>query len=73
MLMFGNMCVSKADGSQTTDLQRNALLAAGVEPTRIYKDHDSGKCDNRPGLAACIKGLCGEGLSDDLKVRSSPM
>jgi len=25
------MRVSKADGSQTTDLQRDALLAAGVE------------------------------------------
>ena len=73
MLMFGNMRVSKADGSQTTDLQRDALLTAGVEPARIYKDHNSGKCDNCPGLAACLKGLCGEGLSDDLKARSSPM
>lgn len=73
MLMFGNMCVSTADGSQTTDLQRDALLAAGVEPARIYEDQASGKRDNRPGLTACLKGLCGEGLSDDLKVRSSPM
>src|SRR4051794_6945298 len=29
---IGYMRVSKADGSQTLDLQRDALLAAGVEP-----------------------------------------
>jgi DNA invertase Pin-like site-specific DNA recombinase len=57
MLMLGYMRVSKADGSQTTDLQRDALLAAGVEPERIYEDHASGKRDNRPGLDACLKAL----------------
>ena len=57
MLMLGYMRVSKADGSQTTDLQRDALLTAGVEPERIYEDHASGKRDNRPGLDACLKAL----------------
>ena len=57
MLMLGYMRVSKADGSQTTDLQRDALIAAGVEPERIYEDHASGKRDNRPGLEACLKAL----------------
>ena len=57
MLMLGYMRVSKADGSQTTDLQRDALIAAGVEPERIYEDHASGKRDNRPGLDACLKAL----------------
>ncbi|TXM64806.1 recombinase family protein [Methylobacterium sp. WL12] len=56
-MMLGYMRVSKADGSQTTDLQRDALIAAGVEPERIYEDHASGKRDNRPGLEACLKAL----------------
>ena len=32
-MQIGYMRVSKADGSQTLDLQRDALLAAGIEPT----------------------------------------
>jgi hypothetical protein len=32
------MHVSKADGSQTLDLQRDALLAAGVKPGHLYED-----------------------------------
>jgi hypothetical protein len=72
-VMLGYMRVSKADGSQTTDLQRDALIAAGVEPERIYEVHASGKCDNRPRLAACLKGLCDEGLPDDPKAQSSPV
>src|ERR671912_354833 len=51
------MRVSKADGSQTLDLQRDALLAAGVEPGHLYEDQASGKRDNRPGLEACLKAL----------------
>jgi DNA invertase Pin-like site-specific DNA recombinase len=57
MLMLGYMRVSKADGSQMLDLQRDALIAAGVEPTLIYKDQCSGAKDDRPGLAACLKAL----------------
>jgi len=56
-MLLGYMRVSKADGSQTTDLQRDALLAAGIEPDRIYEDHASGKRDDRPGLEACLKAL----------------
>src|SRR5215212_6413989 len=51
------MRVSKADGSQTLDLQRDALLAAGVEPGHLYEDQASGKRDSRPGLEACLKAL----------------
>ena len=39
----GYMRVSKADGSQATDLQRNALLAAGVGADHLYEDAASGK------------------------------
>lgn len=56
-VQVGYMRVSKADGSQTVDLQRDALLAAGVEPDRLYEDHVSGQIDDRPGLASCLKAL----------------
>src|SRR5699024_11395306 len=51
-MLIGYARVSKADGSQTTDLQRDALLAAGVTPEQIYEDQASGKQDDRPQLAA---------------------
>src|SRR5699024_12270020 len=50
-MLIGYARVSKADGSQTTDLQRDALLAAGVTPEQIYEDQASGKQDDRPQLA----------------------
>lgn len=56
-MLVGYMRVSKADGSQTTDLQRDALLAAGVDPEALYEDKASGKKDNRPELTACLKAL----------------
>ena len=46
-----------SDGSQVVDLQRDALLAAGVEPGYLYQDAASGKRDDRPRLAACLKAL----------------
>jgi DNA invertase Pin-like site-specific DNA recombinase len=49
--------VSKADGSQVLDLQKDAVLAAGVAPECIYEDRASGRRDDRPGLAACLKAL----------------
>ena len=51
------MRVSKADGSQILDLQRDALLSAGVKPDHLYEDFASGKNDDRQGLAACLKAL----------------
>lgn len=56
-MLVGYMRVSKADGSQVNDLQRDALLAAGVEARHLYDDTASGKRDDRPGLAACLKAL----------------
>lgn len=35
------MRVSKADGSQTNDLQRDALIAAGVDVAHFYEDRAS--------------------------------
>src|SRR5437763_7640504 len=51
------MRVSKADGSQVLDLQRDALIAAGVQRSHLYEDQASGKKDDRPGLEACLKAL----------------
>lgn len=51
------MRVSKADGSQTTDLQRDALRAAGIPEDALYEDRASGKKDDRPELAACLKAM----------------
>ncbi len=51
------MRVSKADGSQTLDLQIDALKKAGVRKNRLYEDKASGKSDDRPGLTACLKAL----------------
>jgi len=56
-VLIGYIRVSKADGSQVTDLQRDALQAAGIGEDRFYEDHASGKCDNRSGLDACLKAL----------------
>src|SRR5271157_7517 len=56
-MLVGYMRVSKTDGSQVNDLQRDAMLAAGVEPRHFYEDAASGKRDDRPGLAACLKAL----------------
>ena len=55
--LVGYMRVSKADGSQVLDLQRDALLAAGIPERNIYSDTASGKLDDRPGLDACMKAL----------------
>lgn len=56
-MLIGYMRVSKADGSQTTHLQRDALIAVGIEPAYLYEDQASGKREDRLGLAACLKAL----------------
>lgn len=56
-MLIGYMRVSKADGSRATDLQRDALVAAGVDPAHLYEDQASGKREDRPGLASCLKAL----------------
>ena len=56
-MLIGYARVSKADGSQSLDLQRDALIEAGVVADAIYEDQASGKRDTRPGLDACLKAL----------------
>ena len=56
-MLIGYARISKADGSQSLDLQRDALLAAGIQPGHIYEDQASGARDDRPGLDACLRAL----------------
>jgi DNA invertase Pin-like site-specific DNA recombinase len=56
-MQIGYMRVSKADGSQTVDLQKDALTAAGIKSEHLYEDLASGRRDDRPGLGACLKAL----------------
>jgi len=56
-MKIGYMRVSKNDGSQKLALQKDALLADGVDESRIYQDMASGRKDHRPGLETCLKAL----------------
>ncbi|MBS0961478.1 recombinase family protein, partial [Acetobacter thailandicus] len=56
-MLIGYTRISKADGSQVTDLQYDALIDAGVEAEAIYEDRASGKQEDRVGLANCLKAL----------------
>lgn len=54
-MLIGYMRVSSDD--QSLDLQKDALITAGIAADAIYEDLASGKRDDRPGLAACLKAL----------------
>ena len=56
-MRIGYARISKTDGSQALDLQIDALVKSGVTPNHIYSDKASGKKDDRPGLANCLKAL----------------
>lgn len=49
--------VSKSDGSQSLDLQMDALIQIGVSKEDIYQNQASGKDMKRPGLESCLKAL----------------
>ena len=56
-MLIGYARVSKADGSQSLDLQRDALQAARVDADHVYHDFASGVRDARPGLDSCVRAL----------------
>ena len=56
-MLIGYARVSKADGSQSLDLQRDALRAAGIDAVNVYHDFASGVRDDRPGLDSCLRAL----------------
>ena len=55
--MVGYERVSTDGGRQSADLQRDALIAAGVDARHIYGDRLSGSRDDRPGLKDCLAFL----------------
>ena len=56
-MLIGYMRVSSADERQSVDLQRDALIAAGVDERHLHQDRASGARDDRPGLKACLADL----------------
>lgn len=53
-MLVGYMRVSSVDDRQSVDLQRDALVAAGVDDRHLHSDKASGARDDRPGLKACL-------------------
>ena len=56
-MLIGYSRISKSDGSQTLDLQTDALIKAGVKEENIYHDKVSGIKEQRIGLENCLKAL----------------
>ncbi len=56
-MLVGYMRVSTSDERQSVDLQRDALLGAGVDERHLHQDRASGARDDRPGLKACLDDL----------------
>ena len=54
-MLVGYMRVSSDSDRQSTDLQRDALLAAGVDPRHLFEDRASGSKDERAGLARALE------------------
>jgi len=56
-MLVGYMRVSSTDERQSVDLQRDALIGAGVDERHLHQDRASGARDERPGLKACLADL----------------
>ena len=56
-MLVGYMRVSSSDDRQSVNLQRDALLAAGVDDRNLHHDKASGARDDRAGLKACLDDL----------------
>jgi DNA invertase Pin-like site-specific DNA recombinase len=52
------MRVSSDNDRQTTDLQRDALISAGVDPRHLFEDKASGARDDRIGLKQALEYVC---------------
>ena len=50
-MLIGYARISKADGSQSLDLQRDALREADVRDDAIYEDQASGQREDRMDVA----------------------
>lgn len=57
VMLVGYMRVSTSDDRQSVDLQRDALIAAGVDERHLHEDRLSGSKADRPGLKRCLEDL----------------
>lgn len=55
LMLVGYMRVSSDSDRQSTNLQRDALVAAGVDARHLFEDHASGAKDARVGLARALE------------------
>ena len=53
-MLVGYMRISTDSDRQVLDLQRDALLAAGVDERHLFEDHASGSRDDRAGLGKAL-------------------
>ena len=53
-MLVGYMRVSSDSDRQTTDLQKDALLTAGVDERHLFEDKASGARSDRSGLSAAL-------------------
>jgi len=53
-MLVGYMRVSSDSDRQSTGLQRDALLAVGVDSRHLFEDRASGNRDDRAGLASAM-------------------
>ena len=56
-MLVGYMRVSTESDRQVMDLQRDALLAAGVDERHLFEDRASGSRGDRAGLAKALASL----------------
>nr|WP_294519485.1 recombinase family protein [uncultured Rhodopila sp.] len=53
-MLVGYMCVSSSGDRQVLDLQRDALLAAGVDARHLFEDRVTGSRGDRVGLTKAL-------------------
>ena len=68
-MLVGYMRVSSDSDRQTTDLQHDALLAAGVDERHLFEDKASGARSDRSGLAAALDYVRAERLPGGVEAR----
>ena len=56
-MLVGYMRVSSDSDRQSTALQRDTLITAGVDTRHLFEDKASGARDDRPGLQNCLEFL----------------
>ena len=67
-MLVGYMRVSSDSDRQTTNLQRDVLLAAGVDERHLFEDKASGARSDRSGLAAALNYMRTGGLPGGVEI-----